>query len=218
MDQSFFTQVLTRTRAWPSRAVCLLRKLPLTGQVALALLVLVAVFVAVHQWIAPKDFTLRLKVQHSFRSGQLWVYVDDDLAYSGKLNGSLKKRFGLIPDSVQGSLSETLQLASGAHHIKVRASAEDGTVQEDTISGDFARNSQRTLSVVVRHSDLGLSWQGSAGSLPDPEPSSGWFSKYASSLFLTAAGSIISALTGFALKELPNQMRSRQSATPKPEA
>jgi len=183
------------------------------------LLVVVMVFVGVHMALASKDVTLRLKVQHSFRSGQLWVWVDDDLAYSGKLTGTARKKFGLIPDSVlQGSLSETLQVASGSHRVKVRASAEDGSVQEDTIAGDFARKSQRTLAVNARRSELSLSWQGAASSLPEPETEPSWFSKYAGSLFLTAAGSIISALTGFALKEIPNQIRTRQSASPKPES
>jgi len=34
-------------------------------------------------------------------------------------------------------------------------------------------------------------------------------------LFLTIAGSIISALTGYAIKELPKQIGSRQSEAPK---
>jgi hypothetical protein len=100
----------------------------------------------------------------------------------------------------------------------VRASSEDGTVQEDTIVGDFTRHSQRTLSASARRSDLSLSWQGANAPTPDSDPGATWFSKYASSLFLTAAGSIISALTGFALKEIPNQLRARQSAATKPEA
>jgi hypothetical protein len=38
----------------------------------------------------------------------------------------------------------------------------------------------------------------------------GWFSRYAGTLMMTVAGSIISALAGFALRELPKQMFSRQ--------
>jgi hypothetical protein len=216
MDQSHLSEFVMKFKAFCSKALCLFGKVPLTGRLAAGLLIVFAILVGVHQAFIPKDVTIRLKVQHSFRSGQLWVWVDDDLAYSGKLNGTMKKKFGLIPDSIQGNLSETLQIPAGSHRLTVRASAEDGTVQEDKISGDFARNSQRTLSVSARHSDLSLSWQGAANTLPEPESGSSWYSKYASSLFLTAAGSIISALTGFALKEIPNQLRSRESATPKP--
>ena len=216
MDQPVNSRVISKLETWYRRAVDLFARLPLTGRLVLGLVGVFAILVAVHMAMTPKDSTLRLKVQHSFRSGQLWVWVDDDLAYSGKLTGAAKKRFGLIPDSVQGNLSETLQVPSGSHQVKVRASAEDGTVQEDTISGDFSRKSQRTLSASVRHSDISLSWQGGAAPVPETETAgASWFSRYASSLFLTAAGSIISALTGFALKEIPNQIRSRQSASPK---
>jgi hypothetical protein len=214
MDQSYFNELVPKLKSLVSKGLSLFVRVPMTGRIALGLLVVFAGLIAVYQTLVPKDVTLRVKVQHSFRAGQLWVWVDDDLAYSGKLNGTMKKKFGLIPDSIQGSLSETLQIPSGSHRLTVRASAEDGTVQEDKIAGEFAPNSQRTLSVNARHSDLSLSWQGSASTLPEPD--SRWYSKYASSLFLTAAGSIISALTGFALKEIPSQLRARQSASPKP--
>ena len=215
MDQPDSKELVPRLKSLVSNGLSLFARVPITGRIAIGLLVVFASFVAVHQALVPKDVTLRLKVQHSFRSGQLWVWIDDDLAYTGKLNGTMKKKFGLIPDSVQGNLSETLQIPSGSHRVTVRANAEDGTVQEDKISGEFAHNSQRTLSVSARHSDLSLSWQGSSSSLPQPDSGSSWYSKYASSLFLTAAGSIISALTGFALKEIPSQLRSRESASPK---
>ncbi len=215
MDQADSNALLPKLKSFASKGLSLFRKIPVAGRIAIGLLVVFAGLIAVHQTMVSKDVTLRIKVQHSFRSGQLWVWVDDDLAYSGKLNGTMKKKFGLIPDSIQGSLSETLQIPSGSHRLTVRASAEDGTVQEDKITGEFAHNSQRTLSVNARRSDLSLSWQGSASSLPEPDSGSSWYSKYASSLFLTAAGSIISALTGFALKEIPSQLRARQSASPK---
>jgi hypothetical protein len=47
-----------------------------------------------------------LKLQHGFRSAQVSIWVDGDLAYSSKVTGSPKKKFGLIPtDSVQGTFS-----------------------------------------------------------------------------------------------------------------
>ena len=73
--------------------------------------------------------------------------------------------------------------------------------------------------------DLSLNWQPvnwqSLNSQPqavEAEPSSagqGWFSRYAGTLMMTVAGSIISALAGFALRELPKQMASRQGEVPK---
>ena len=172
--------------------------------------------------IGSRDATMRLKVQHSFRSAQLEVWVDDSTVYSGRLVGSARKKYGLIPD-VQGSLSETLAVPSGSHRVKVRVTADDGTMQEDTIQAEFSRNTQRTLSVVARRSDISLNLQGTvAGSTTDPPPAgSSWFTRYAGTLLLTVAGSIISALTGYAVRELPGHLRARQAAasqTPKAEA
>jgi hypothetical protein len=92
--------------------------------------------------------------------------VDGDLAFFGKITGSTKKKFGLIPtDSVQGSLSQIIPVRSGQHDIRVRIEPDDAAMQEDSISGGFAHNSQRDLSVSARQSGLSLSWQGT-GSAP----------------------------------------------------
>jgi hypothetical protein len=214
MDQGRITRprkqalaLYRKTRLWAD-------KVPVTGWVVGGFVCFAALLMALHTFMGARDASLRLKVQHSFRSAQLQVWVDDDLAYSGKLIGSGKKKLGFIPDSIQGTLSETLEVPSGSHKVKVRVSADDGTVQEDTINADFVRSSQRTLSVVARRSDVALNWQGSAAAIADPPPaSSGWFSRYASTLLLTAAGSIISALTGYAVRELPGHIRARQASS-----
>jgi hypothetical protein len=214
MDQGRITRprkqalaLYRKTRLWAD-------KVPVTGWVVGGFVCFAALLMAVHTFVGARDASLRLKVQHSFRSAQLQVWVDDDLAYSGKLIGSGKKKLGFIPDSIQGTLSETFEVPSGSHKVKVRVSADDGTVQEDTINADFVRSSQRTLSVVARRSDVALNWQGSAAAIADPPPaSSGWFSRYASTLLLTAAGSIISALTGYAVRELPGHIRARQASS-----
>src|SRR5262249_21936705 len=158
-----------------------------------------------------KNSTLRLRVQHGFRNAQFAVWVDDDLAYSGKLMGTVKKKFGVIPEPVQGSLSETLAVASGSHQVRVRIAAEDGSVQENTITGEFSRDSKRTLAVVARRNDVSLGWQGVTNpaavesAAPVSSAGLGWMSRYTGTLLLTAAGSIISAITGFVLRELPKQ-------------
>lgn len=140
------------------------------------------------------------------------------LVYSGKVTGSAKKRFGLIPtDSVQGSLSQILPVRSGQRNVRVRIEPDDAAMQEDSISGDFAHNSGRDLSVSARHTGLSLSWQGT-GSAPVEAPSSfAWFSRYAGSLLLTIAGSIVSALAGYVIRELPARFRSASDSTPKTE-
>jgi hypothetical protein len=191
-------------------------RLPATVRVMLSLFLLAALLMALHTAFLGKDASLQLKVQHSLRSAQLSVWVDGDLAYSGTLVGNTKKRFGLIP-SIQGNLLETVPVTPGAHQIKVRI-VSDGGMHEDAISGDFARNGQRTLSVSASRADVSLGWQslnGNSQSATEASESSsgskGWFSRYAGTLIMTVAGSIISALTGFALRELPKQLVSRTS-------
>ena len=184
----------------------------------LGLFLLAALLMAVHTAYWGKDAGLRLKVQHSLRSGQISVWVDGELAYSGNLVGSSKRKFGVIP-VVQGSLSETLPVATGTHQVKVQVVSDSGA-RESTISGDFAHNGQRGLSVTASRDDLSLNWQ-SLSSQPQAvgaESSAtgqGWFSRYAGTLVMTVAGSIISALAGFALRELPKHLVSRQGAVPK---
>jgi hypothetical protein len=197
-------------------ARALWNRIPVKARVVLGLFLCAALLLGLHTAFAAKDASLHLRVQHSFRSADLSVWVDRDLVYSGKLRGTLKKKLGLIPDSVQGSLSEVFSISSGAHQVRVRVISDDGSTEEDTISADFAPHSKRELSAVARRSGVALAWQSA-----DPTPatsSEGWLARYAGTLFLTAAGSIISALTGFALKEIPSHISSRQNTESKSRA
>src|SRR5215470_10869235 len=136
-------------------------RVSIKARVVLGLFLVAAVFLAAYTGLTAKDSSLHLKVQHGFHNAQVSVWVDGDLAYSGTITGSTKKRFGIIPtDSVQGTLSQIIPVRSGQHNVRVRVSPDDATAQDDTISGDFARNSERDLSVSARHSGLSLAWQG----------------------------------------------------------
>ena len=189
-------------------------RLPATARVMLGLFLLAALLMALHTAFSGKDASLRLKVQHSLRSAQLSVWVDGDLTYSEGLVGIAKRKFGLIPE-VQGSLSKTLLVTPGTHQIKVRIDS-DGSSRENVISGDFVHDQQRSLSINANRTNVSLNWQITEAVGSDSAPSSNaWFSRYAGTLMMTVAGSIISALTGFALKELPKQIVSRQGAAPK---
>jgi hypothetical protein len=138
--------------------------------------------------------------------------------YSGKLVGYSKKKYALFGETVEGSLSQVFPVASGTHEVAVRVEPGDGTVQEEVTSGKFTSGAGRDLTVAAKRSGLTLSWQGEteaaiAEPLNSPTPS--WMSRYAGSLFLTIAGSIASAVTGFAIKELPGYLRSRQDSAEK---
>jgi hypothetical protein len=192
-----------------------LARVPAKAWVVLGLFLAAAVMMAVRTAISSRDAILHLRVQHGFRSAQISVWVDGDSAYSSRLSGSMKKRFGLIPDSVQGTFSQSIPLSSGQHTIRVRVEPEGGSPMEDNIAGAFEKHSERDLSVNARKSGISLAWQGGTSTGDTDSPEAGWFSRYAGSLFLTIAGSIISALTGYAIRELPGYIRSRQNVEPR---
>jgi uncharacterized membrane protein len=194
------------------------RRVPMKARVVLGLFLVAAVFLAAYTGLTAKDSSLHLKVQHSFHNAQVSVWVDGDLAYSGIIAGSPKKRFGLLPtDSVRGTLSQIIAVRSGQRTVRVRIASDDAASQDDTISGDFASNCERDLVVSARRSGLSLSWQDSGSAGAEKFSSFLWLSRYAGSLLLTIAGSIISALTGFAIKELPGRLRSTGDSTSKTE-
>src|SRR5216684_7295951 len=186
-----------------------LAQLPAKARIILGLFLFAAVLMALHTASTGKDASLHLTLQHGFRSADLSLWIDGELAYSGKLRGSTKKKFGLIPGSVYGRLSEIVAVSAGTHRIRVQVKSEDGSTQQDSLTGDFSPNSERELSVSARPNGLALAWQASNAS--GPSSGSGWFARYAGALCLTIGGSIISAITGFALRELPAHIRARQS-------
>src|SRR5215467_11335018 len=208
MSREHIARLRAKSALFYERALRWTRRIPVKARVVLGLFLVAAVLLAVHTALTAKDASLHLKLQHGFHNAQVLVWVDSDLAYSGRVTGSTKKRFGLIPtDSVKGSLSEIIPLRSGQHKVSVRIEPDDATMQEDSISGYFDRDTQRDLSVSARQSGLSLSWLGSNSS-DEMSSSFGWFSRYVGSFLLTIGGSIVSALSGYAIKELPAQSRS----------
>ena len=192
---------------------------PLKARIVFGLFLIAAVFLAIHTAFTTKDASLHLKLQHSFRNAQVSVWVDDDLAYAGKVTGSARKKFGLIPtDSVQGNLSQIIPVRSGLHNIRLQIEPDEGTIQEDSIHGDFSSHTERDLAVSARHSGLSMSWQGPDTAPVESSSTFGWLSQYAGSLLLTLTGSIMSTLAGYAIKELPSRLRSTSDCTPKTES
>jgi hypothetical protein len=194
-------------------------RVPVKARILLGLFLVASLLMALHTALTVKDANLHLKLQHDFHTAELSVWVDGDLAFSGKVTGSPKKRFGLIPsDSVQGSLSQIIPVRSGQHNVRVRIEPDNTAMQEDSIRGDFAHNTEKELLVSARRSSISLSWQGTGSAPVEASSSFAWFSRYASSLFLTLAGSIMSALAGYAIRELPARLRSTSDSGPKTES
>ena len=164
--------------------------------------------------ITRNDAMLHLRVQHNFRSAKFSLWTDGNLVYAGKLNGSVRKKFGLLPESAQGTLTQAIPIPSGSHQLRVEITADDGTVHSDAISGDFSSGGDRTLSVIARRSTLSLNWQGlpivTAPSAAVAAPAqSGFLQRYGGAMIMSVIGSIISTITGFAIREFPKQLGSR---------
>jgi hypothetical protein len=191
-------------------------RLPHRARIILGLFLFSAVFMAIYMALTATDASLHLKLQHDFRSAQVSVWVDEGLAYSGRLTGSTKKKFGLIPtDSAQGTLTQVIPVHSGVRNIRLRIEPDSAAAQEDIIHAYFSRHAERDMVVSARHSGISVSWQ-SAGKVPVETSSASvdWLSRYAGSLFLTIAGSIMSAIAGYAIKELPARLRSAPDSAP----
>jgi hypothetical protein len=218
MNREHIAELCAKAASFYEHARHWAARVPPKARVVLVLFLVAALLMALHTTLTVKDASLHLKLQHGFHNAQVSVWVDGDLAYSGKVTGSTKKRFGLIPtDSVQGSLSEIIAVRSGPHKVRVRIEPDDATMQEDGIRGDFAHNSERDLLVSARQSGLSLSWLRTSIAPGESSSSFGWFSRYAGSLLLTIGGSIMSALTGYAIKALPARLRSTSESAPEAE-
>jgi hypothetical protein len=203
-------------------------RIPAKAFLVLGLFLLVAALLAVHTAVTLEDCSLRLKVEHGFLGAQLYVWLDDSLVYSGRLIGSRKpirtsKKKVKSVEPVEGGLSETFAVPAGEHEVRVRVAAEDGSVQENSVRGDFVSHNQRTLSVVARGNDVSMTWESKdqgkvsptspeSGPVPAPE---GWLQRYAGSLLISILGSIVSAFTGYAIRELPKKIAPTQDEPPK---
>jgi len=164
MNRQILAQLRSKAESVDQQARKWAARVPGKARIVLALFLVAAVLMAVHTAFTAKDAILHLKVQHGFRDARISLWVDDDLAFSGRVTGSAKKRFGLIPtDLMQGSLSQIIPVRSGQHKVRVKVEPDDAAAQEDSVSGNFASNAERSLLVTARHSSLLLSWQGSGG-------------------------------------------------------
>jgi len=218
MNQDHIAQLRAKTGLFYQHVCQRGTRVPVKARILLGLFLVAALLMAIHTALTAKDASLHVKLQHGFHEAQVSLWVDGDLAYCGKITGAPKKKFGLIPtDSMRGSLSQIIPVRSGQHGVRVRIEPDDGTMQEDSISGDFAHNAERDLFVSARPSSLSLSWQGTGSAPVEASSSFAWFSRYASSLLLTIAGSIVSALAGYVIRELPKRLNSAPDATAKAE-
>src|SRR6266404_2190760 len=155
-------------------------RMPHRARIILGLFLISAVIMAIYMALTAADASLHLRLQHDFHSAQVSVWVDDTLAYSGRLTGSTKKKFGLIPtDSAQGTLTQVIPVHSGVRNIRLRIEPDSAAAQEDIIHAYFSRHAERDLVVSARRSGISVSWQG-ASKVPveTSSASTDWLSRY----------------------------------------
>jgi hypothetical protein len=147
-----------------------------------------------------KTSTLKLRVQHSFKSADIAVFVDGQQAYKGKLNAQSRRRFG-FRDNAQGSLSRNISLTPGKHVVRVQINspAEDYSERSETLL-DFVSGSDRVLIVTADTRSMRMASQTPGSSPTDAAPS--WYHSYFASLSLTISGSVVSALFGYLMQQL----------------
>jgi serine/threonine protein kinase len=105
--------------------------------------------------------TLEVSVDHQFKQATLTLWVDDEVKLTRLLHGGSQKKL-IVFNTTHGAESESLQILSGTHQIRVRAESSDQTVDlSRTIIGNFSEGEDKTLRVSFeRHNSvMRLAWQ-----------------------------------------------------------
>jgi eukaryotic-like serine/threonine-protein kinase len=105
--------------------------------------------------------TVDLAIQHQFKDGTLYVWVDDKLTLTLPLHGAAQKKL-VVFNGVRGVVSETLKVPAGKRTLRFRALSTDKTTDlSKTLSAEFVGGDTKTLQVSFekRNSIMRLTWQ-----------------------------------------------------------
>lgn len=128
---------------------------------AAALLLLVVAGLYAVSFSSGRPATLQIVGQYPFRSGEIYIWVDDDLRYHDELRGSSNPHAHLakVSSVTGGSLELTLPVRAGRHTVRVQVDAPGQTFDHDTaIPGQFRAYSQKTLQIDFSSRNLNLRW------------------------------------------------------------
>jgi hypothetical protein len=181
---------------------------------ALALALILLAYGAWRVFYVPDTAILNLKGQHSFRTAELSIWVDSRLAQKTQLVGSTKKRFGFVQQPVQGSFSHSLRVPAGEHTIRISIGApSEGYSQSEELQADFQPRTQRTIIVTPerRSGRLSLAWRDAQSFTAETTTRSSGTGGIISSLLITVAGSILSGVVGFFVRERLAMLRAKKS-------
>ena len=187
----------------------MLRGLSWRAKVAFPLVLVGIGFVV---YLTGKSATLKLTCLHNIHSGEISVWTDDQLVYSGKLSSTAKKKFGLFggktpliggkPAPV--TFSKTVKVPDGPHKLRIQV-AGDGYDQSRSISMNFSPDTQSTVSINALSRNLQVSWKDTQFAPASAETP--WYMRYGKALFITIFGSIISALMGMVVQEILGKLK-----------
>jgi hypothetical protein len=105
--------------------------------------------------------TLDLGVQHQFKDATLFVYIDGKIALTRPLHGAVQRKL-IVFNGVRGVESETIEVPSGRHVLRIRALSTDQTTDlSRTVTADFVGGDNKSLEVTFEkhNSAMRLSWQ-----------------------------------------------------------
>ncbi|MBV9483889.1 MAG: hypothetical protein JO249_24540 [Acidobacteria bacterium] len=104
--------------------------------------------------------TLRLRIEHHFHQAEVFIWVDDGLAYDQTVDGAVKKKM-VVFRGVEGHQSNSLRVAPGEHRFRVRVHAtDDSSDQTGTITGELPQEGERQLLILCKkHKPIRLSIQ-----------------------------------------------------------
>ncbi len=186
----------------------LLRGLSWRAKIAFPLVLVGIGFVV---YMTGKSASLKLICQHNLRSGEIRVWTDDQLVYSGKLSSVAKKKFGLFGKTplvsgktTSASFSHTVKVPDGPHKLRIQVVGE-GYDESRSIPVDFSPDTQSTVSITALSRNLQVNWKDTqflptGGETP-------WYLRYGKALFITVFGSILSAVMGMLVKEILEKLR-----------
>src|SRR5690348_3309605 len=113
----------------------IIRKIPAKARMAVGFGSLTLFGLVVYVYLTGGSGNLTVVCKETFRSAQLSVYIDDKLSFSDEISGTPKKRFGILDEKMEGSLSKVLSLPLGEHVVRAHlTSAADHFDQPKLVS------------------------------------------------------------------------------------
>jgi len=102
---------------------------------------------------------LRIDFDHPLRSGQLRVFVDDELALEERIRGQQRKK-ALVFKVHEGTFRDELDVPPGLHEVRVEVRWDDN-VKDERIIGNFRSGATRRLEASLGRirRDLKLEWK-----------------------------------------------------------